>query len=376
MDLSLSEEQQMLKDSVARFVQDNYSVERRRALRDSEDGFDREFWQQFAELGWLALPFAEDDGGYGGSALDTMVLMEELGRGLVAEPYLVNIVLCGGLLAAASASQRTELLPGLINGESQWAFAFAEPNARYNLADISCSVQAEGDTLRLSGEKVAVLNGHCADYLLVSARSSGEQRDAEGISLFVVPADSAGISRKDYPLIDGSRGADISFDGVELSSANQIGEPGAALPLIEDVVAQTLVAMGAEALGAMDALLEQTVEYTRTREQFGQPIGKFQALQHRMADMYLHCQSLRSLLYYAAIVRVEQRADMLQAASALKVKLGEAGRFVSQQAVQLHGGIGMTDELGISHYFKRLLLLNSLFGDSEHHLRRYVDLAS
>jgi alkylation response protein AidB-like acyl-CoA dehydrogenase len=373
MDLSLSDEQQLLKDSVSRFVLEKCSVERRRALRNSEDGFDRATWAEFAELGWLALPFAEADDGYGGSALDVAVMMEEFGRGLVAEPYLVNVVLCGGLLKAGNQAQRAAYLPPLMGGENQWAFAFAEPQGRYNLADICLQADAEGDGFRLSGQKTAVLNGHCAEHFLVTARTSGETRDKAGISLFIVAADATGISRKSYPLVDGSRGADLVFDQVEVQAAAMVGESGQALALVEDVIAQAIVALGAEAVGAMDALLEQTVTYTKTREQFGQPIGKFQALQHRMADMYLQCQSLRSLLYYAAIARDEKRDDMLQAASGLKVKLEEAGRFVSQQAVQLHGGIGMTDELGISHYFKRLQLLNSLFGDGEHHLRRYLE---
>jgi len=372
MDLSLSEEQQLLKDSVARFVSDNYSVDKRRHLRDTDDGFDREFWQQYADLGWLALPFAEEDGGYGGSAVDSMVMLEELGRGLVAEPFLINVLLCGGFLRVAEQSQRTNFLPALIAGESQWAFAFAEPDGRFNLADISCTAAAQDGGFVLNGSKVAVLNGHCADYLLVSARSSGAQRDSDGISLFIVAADAPGLSRQSYPLVDGTRGADIRFDNVSVAADALLGEAGSALPVIEDVVAQALVGLGAEALGAMDALLEATVEYTKTREQFGQPIGKFQALQHRMADMYLHCQSLRSLLYYAAITRDGQGEEAIAAASAVKVKLDEASRFVSQQAVQLHGGIGMTDELGVSHYFKRLLLLNTLFGDGEHHLRRYL----
>jgi alkylation response protein AidB-like acyl-CoA dehydrogenase len=374
MDLSLSEEQQLLKDSAARFVQDKYSVELKRKLRDTEPGFDAAIWQEFAELGWLALPFAEEDGGFGGSALDVAVLMEEFGRGLVAEPYLVNIALCGGFLSAADPVQREAHLPGLIAGETQWACAFAEPDGRYNLADISLEATAEGDGWRLNGEKCAVLNGGAATNLVVSGRTAGERSDGEGISLFLVAADAAGISRSSYPLVDGSYGADISFRDVEVSQGALLGSPGAGLPLLEDVIAQAIIAVGAEAVGAMDALLEQTVEYTKTREQFGQPIGSFQALQHRMADMYLQCQATRSLLYYAAITRGEDRPDKLRAASALKVKLGEAGRYVSQQAVQLHGGIGMTDELGIGHYLKRLLLLNTLFGDSEHHLEKYAGL--
>lgn len=373
MDLSLSDEQQLLKDSAARFVRDRYSIELKRQLRDTDLGFDPDNWQQFAELGWLALPFAEADGGLGGSAMDVAVLMEEFGRGLVVEPYLVNIAVCGAFLDAAQAAQREACIPPLIAGESQWAFAFAEPEGRYNLANIGVTAESDGDGWELNGEKIAVLNGGAADWLIVSARTAGERCDQEGVSLFLVAADAQGVVRTSYPLVDGSVGADVEFRKVQLAGDALLGELHRALPLIEDVVARAIIAMGAEAVGAMDALLEQTVEYTKTREQFGQPIGNFQALQHRMADMYLHCQAARSLLYYAAIARDENRPDRLQAASALKVKLGEAGRYVSQQAVQLHGGIGMTDELGIGHYLKRLLLLNTLFGDSEHHLDKYTD---
>ncbi len=374
MDLSLSDEQQMLKDSVARLVLEQCSIEKRRECRDSQDGFDRALWSQLAELGILALPFAEEDGGFGGSALDVMVVMEELGRGLALEPYLINVVICGGLLQCASADARATHLPTLIAGDSQWAFAFAEAHSRFNLCHVELAATASADGFLLNGEKTSVLNGHCADQLIVSVRTAGATRDSEGVSLLVVDASAPGVERTSYPLVDGTRGADIRFTDVAVPAQALIGDAGGAAVLIEDVVAQALVAMGAEAVGAMDALLDQTTEYTRTREQFGQPIGKFQALQHRMADMYLHCQSLRSLLLYAAIARDEQRPDMLQAASGLKVKLGEAGRFVSQQAVQLHGGIGTTDELGVGHYFKRLLLLNTLFGDEKHHLERYVQL--
>ena len=372
MHLSLNEDQQLLKDSVARFVEDNYSIERLRKLRDSGAAVDRERWQELAELGWLSLPFAEEDGGFGGDAIDLMVVMEQFGRGLVTEPFLTNIVICGGLLQGGSAEQRAGYLGPLMAGDTQWAFAFAEATSRYHLHDVSASAESDGSGYRLSGRKISVLNGPAADWLLVTARTAGERRDSDGISLFAVAADSPGIQRKGYPLVDGSQGADIELDNVHVSADQVIGEVGAALPLVEDVVSLAIVAIGAESLGAMDALLEQTVAYTQTREQFGQPISRFQALQHRMADMYLQCQSLRSLLYYAAILRKEGREDAAQAASALKVKAGDAGRFVSQQAVQLHGGIGMTDELGISHYFKRLLLLNALFGDSEHHLKRYL----
>jgi alkylation response protein AidB-like acyl-CoA dehydrogenase len=372
MDLSLSEDQQLLKDSVARFIEENYSIERRRALRDSDAAFDEAHWLQLAELGWLALPFDEADGGFGGSILDIMVLMEEFGRGLVTEPYLVNIVICGAFLTRASTAQRNEHLPGLIGGSSQWAFAFAEPQGRYNLADIALTARTAGEGYQLNGSKISVLNGDGANKLLVTVRTRGDRRDREGISLLILDAGMEGVERNSYVLVDGSRGADFTFTDVSVPAEALLGGEGDALPMVADVVDQAIVAIGAECLGAVDSLLEQTVEYTQTREQFGQPIGRFQALQHRMADMYLQSQSLRSLLYYAAIARHEGRPDASKAASALKVKAEEVGRFVSQQAVQLHGGIGMTDELGISHYFKRLLLLNTLFGDGEHHLLQYL----
>jgi len=375
VDLSFSEEQQLLKESVARFVQDHCGMEQRRRLRASPEGFDRETWRAFAELGWLALPFSSNYGGLDGSPIDVMVLMEQFGRGLVAEPYLVNVVICGGLLAAGSPAQAERHVPPLLGGETQWALGFAETGSRYDLAAIATTARPEGDGFVLQGHKLAVLNAHIADTLIVTARTTEDASQGQGPSLFIVDAAADGVAREPLALVDGTRGAHLRLDQVRVGPDALLGQPGAALEPLETVVAHASVAMGAEALGAMEALLEQTVSYAKTRVQFGQPIGSFQALQHRMADMYLHCQNLRSLLYYAAIALAEGREDARRAASALKVKLGESGRFVAQQAVQLHGGIGMTDELAISHYFKRLLLLNTLFGDAEHHLDRYMDVA-
>jgi hypothetical protein len=375
VDLSLSEEQQLLQSAVARVVQARGGVEQRRRLRSTPLGFDPAVWREFAALGWLALPFAETDGGLGGSAIDLMVLMEQLGRGLVAEPYLPTVVICGRLLAAGDATQRVRHITPLIAGEQQWAFAFAEPAGRYDLAEVRVTARASGAGFVLDGGKIAVLNAQAADWLIVSARTADPLRQRRGVSLFIVHAQQAGVARESLALVDGSRGAHLDFSGVTVGADALLGPLHDALPLIEDTAAHAIVAMGAEALGAMEALLEQTVAYSRNRVQFGQPIGSFQALQHRMADMYLQCQAMRSLVYHAAIARAEDRADAPRAASALKVKLGEAGRFVAQQAVQLHGGIGMTDELAVGHYFKRLMLLNTLFGDAEHHLQRYIELA-
>jgi alkylation response protein AidB-like acyl-CoA dehydrogenase len=371
MDLSLSEQQRLLQESVARFARENGGVDERRRQRDRDPGFDRDHWAQFAELGWLALPFAEEEGGLGGSAIDTMVVMEQFGRGLCFEPYLITVCVCGGFLAAAAAPIRATHLPPLIAGESQWAFAFVEENGRHDPMDVACVATASGDGFVLRGAKVAVLNGHCADFFVVTARTAGARRDRDGVTLFIVPAAAPGLSRHSFAIVDGTRAAHISLNDVRVERSAIIGGVHAALELVDRVMVDALIAIGAETLGAMDALLEQTVAYAKTRVQFGQPIGRFQALQHRMADMYLAAQSTRSLLYYAAIARAEGRSDAARAAAALKVKAGEAGRYVSQQAVQLHGGIGMTDELAIGHYFKRLLVLNTLFGDPDYHLDRY-----
>ena len=370
MDFSLSEEQVLLRDSVARLVGDTSDVERHRQLSRSELGFDAAVWQQYAELGWLCVPFSEAQGGIDGTAVDVMVICEALGRGLMREPYLATVITAGGFLrSGGSAEQQQRFIPGIIDGSSQWAFAFAE-KASYNLAAVATTAESSGGGYRLSGDKVAVLNGHCADYLVVSACTTSDE-----VSLFLVDANAAGVNRQPVHLVDGSRGANITFTNVQLDSESLLGAAGDGIRMMEAVIDESIVAMGAEALGAMQVLLDDTVEYTRTREQFGQPIGKFQALQHRMAEMYLKIEELRSLLYNAAIKLAEGSAESALACAAVKVKLAEAGRLVSQQAVQLHGGIGMTDELAVSHYFKRVHLLARLYGDESYYLNRYMTLS-
>ncbi len=364
MKLSLDSEQKLLQDSVARFVAVHGTVEERRRLRDKGLLIEPDTWRQMAELGWLGLPFIEAHGGYGGSPVDLMVLMQELGRGLVVQPYVSTVLVCGGLLARAPEAEREKYLPAIIAGESQWAFAFAEHSGRYRLDRVETRAEPDGDGVRLSGTKIAVLNGKHAEHLLVTARSA-----QGGLGLFLV-ADGDSAVRRPVTLVDGTPGAEIHFDATPATLLQ-----ADALATVEEVVDQVIPALGAQALGSMEALLEMTVEYTRTREQFGQPIGKFQVLQHRMADMYLHCQALRSLLYRAVLAHQEQAPDRAACSSALKVKLGESGRFVAQQAVQLHGGIGMSDELAVGHHFKSLLALNILFGDADYHLDRYIALA-
>jgi alkylation response protein AidB-like acyl-CoA dehydrogenase len=370
VDFSLSEEQVLLRDSVARLVGDTSEVERHRQLSRSELGFDAAVWQQYAELGWLCVPFTEAQGGIDGTAVDVMVICEALGRGLMREPYLATVITAGGFLRrGGTAEQQQRFIPGIVEGSNQWGFAFAE-NASYNLAAVTTSAESNGSGYRLSGSKVAVLNGHCADYLVVSA-STGNN----AVSVFIVDANASGVDRQPVHLVDGSRGANITFTDVELEPDSLLGLAGDGVSLMEAVIDESIIAMGAEALGAMQVLLDDTVEYTRTRQQFGQPIGKFQALQHRMAEMYLKIEELRSLLYNAAIKMAEGSAETALACAAVKVKLAESGRLVSQQAVQLHGGIGMTDELGVSHYFKRVHLLARLYGDESYYLSRYMTLS-
>lgn len=375
MNFTLSEEQALLRDSVGRFVTEVCSVERHRRLANTEAGYDPSVWQQFADLGWLGIPFAEALGGIGGSAADVMVFCEALGRGLVREPFLPTVITCGALLRlGGSEQQQASLIPAIIDGSSQWAFAFAESTSGYDLAMVGCEASLTPQGYSLTGSKVAVLNGHRADYLVLCARTAGEMRDETGLTLFVVDTTLPGVTLEPFTALDGSRAANIRLDNVSVGADCVLGTAGDAYSLMAAAIDNAIIAMGAEALGAMQVLLDATVEYTRTREQFGQPIGKFQALQHRMADMYLKVEETRSLLYNAVIRMDEGSAETPLACAALKVKLAEAGRYVSQQAVQLHGGIGMTDELVVGHHFKRLLLLSKLYGDEDHHLQRYLSL--
>ena len=374
MDFSLTQEQVLLQDSIARLVAEQCEVERHRKLAKTELGFDPALWRQFAELGWLAVPFSEEQGGIGGGAVDVMVTCEALGRCVLREPFLTTVITCGGFLRrAGTARQQAHYLPGIMNGGSQWAFAFAEQASGYDLAAIETRARKTEQGYVLNGHKIAVLNGHCADFIVLSARLEDA---AAAPTLFIVDGKSAGLERESFSAVDGSRGAHLALKDVSVADDCLLGAAGEGLGIMEAVIDDSILAMGAEALGAMQALLDATVEYTRTREQFGQPISKFQALQHRMADMYLKVEELRSLLYNAAIALDENDGGAAAACAALKVKLAEAGRHLSYEAVQLHGGIGMTDELIVGHHFKRLLLLAKLYGDEPYYLRRYMALAA
>ena len=373
MDFSFTDEQALLQDSVQRFIQNSYAFDSRQKLIKTEDGFSRENWASFAELGWLALPFSEESGGFGGTAVETMILMEEFGKGLVVEPYLTTVLMSGSIIeAGGSSAQKEGVLAEIMAGTKLAALAYVEPQARFNLADVTTTATAEGDGYVINGFKGVVMGGPSADVLIVPARTAGEQRDEAGITLFQVDANSNGISKRDYPTIDGGRASEITLENVTVDASAVIGEVGGGFALLEIGINNGILGVGAEAVGAMEVLYKTTVEYCKTREQFGQPIGKFQVLQHRMVDMFMEHEQAKSLLYMAAIRMSENDADEARKAiSALKVQIGKGGRFVGQQAIQLHGGMGMTDELNVGHYFKRLTAIETLFGNVDYHLKKY-----
>ncbi len=377
MDFSLSDEQKLLQDSLERFIQNDYQFETRQAIVASAEGMRLENWRTFAELGWLGMMFDESDGGYGGTAVDAMVIMEQVGKGLIVEPFLSSLVLAGGLVrGAGNDSQKQQWLSAMIEGEKLGAFAFVEPESRFDLNHVSTSAEAANGGFRLNGRKAVVLNAQNSDFLVVSARTGGEKRDAEGISLFVVQTDSTGVTRQDYLTVDGGRASEVTFEHVELGSEALLGELGEASTVIEQIIDEAILAVGAEAVGAMEVLYKATVEYSKQREQFGVPIGSFQVLQHRMVDMFIAHEQAKSLMYMAAIrLDEDDPIEAKKAASAFKVQVGRSGRVVGQGAVQIHGGMGMTDELNIGHYFKRLTVIDTLFGNVDHHLKRFAALS-
>jgi alkylation response protein AidB-like acyl-CoA dehydrogenase len=375
MDFSLSEEQGMLQDSVSRFVAQDYSFDQRERIVDSAAGYSAEYWRRFADLGWLMIPFSEADGGLGGSAVDLMVIMQEFGRGIVVEPFLATAVLGGGLIAeAGSAEQKESMLGALMAGELQLAFAFAEPQSRYNLADVATEATREGDDYVVIGRKSVVLNAPIANQLIVAVRTAGGQRERDGISLLLVAADSPGIRLQSYATVDGQRAADVYFDDVRVPASQLLGQEGAALPVIEKVIDRATLAICAEALGAMETALWKTVDYTKTRKQFGVSISSFQALQHRMADMFIELEQARSIVQMAVMQCDANEGVAPRAISAAKSRVGKAARLVGQESVQLHGGIGVMEELDLGHFFKRLTTIQFLFGSTDYHTRRFSQL--
>jgi pimeloyl-CoA dehydrogenase small subunit len=375
MDFDLSEEQRLLKDSVDGLLGSSYDFEQRKKYMAEKGGWSKGVWSKLAEQGLLGLPFSEDDGGFGAGGVETMIVMEALGKALVLEPYLATVVLAGGFLRrGGSAEQKAAYIPGIIDGSKTFAFAQLEKNSRYDLSDVSTSAKKKGAGWVIDGEKFVVLNGESADMLVVTARTKGGQRDKTGIGVFLVPGNAKGVVRKGYPTQDGLHAADITLTGVEVGADAAIGDPENALPLIERVVDDARIALCAEAVGLMDESLKTTVEYLKTRTQFGVPIGSFQTLQHRAADMFVAVEQARSMSMFATMAAdIDDAKERATAVAAAKVQIGKSAKFVGQQSIQLHGGIGMTMEAKIGHYFKRLTMIENTFGDTDFHLRRVTD---
>ena len=367
MDFDLNDDQRMLKDSVDRLIADRYGFEQRRGYMATPEGWSRPMWTQVAELGLLGLPFAEEHGGFGGGPVETMIVAEAFGRGLVLEPYLATVVLGGGLIQrVGDRALQAELLPQIAAGDLLLAFAHLERQSRYDLANVTTIARPEGGRFRLEGEKGVVLHGDVADKLLVTARVSGGTRDRQGIGLFLVDARSGGVSVRGYPTQDGLRAAEISLAGAY---GVALGDPAEALPGIEHVIDGALAYVAAEAVGVMAAMHAATVDYMKQRKQFGRAIGEFQALQHRAVDMYVLLEQARSMAMFATVMADERDAgERHKAVAAAKVQIGRSGRKIGQEAVQLHGGIGMTMEYSVGHYFKRMSMIEILFGDADTHL--------
>ncbi len=376
MDFNFTEEQTMIRDSLARLIKDQYDFDTRRKVVASKEGWRPKMWAQFAELGLLAAPFSEEDGGLGGGPIDAMVVMEEFGKGLVVEPFLQSVVVGGGFLKRGTEGQKAEHLAPMIAGERVFAFAYAEPKGRYNLADLETTAKKDGAGWKISGHKAVVVGAPWASHLIVTARTAGGRRETKGIGVFIVAKDAKGVTTRDYPTVDGRRASEVHFDNVSVGADAAIGDAANGLPLIERVTDEAIAALCAEACGAMKVAQTMTVEYSRQRKQFGTPIGKFQVLQHKMVDMFMEAEQSVSMTYMATLKLDEDDVTRKKAASAAKVRIGQAGRFVGQNAIQIHGGMGMTDELAIGHYFKRLTIIDSEFGNVDHHLKRYTDLSA
>jgi pimeloyl-CoA dehydrogenase small subunit len=376
MDFDFTDEQRLLDETVRRLIKDEYDIPKRKRYIAMPEGFSRKLWERFAELGLLGLPIAESEGGFGGTAVETMIVMESFGRGLVVEPFLASVVLGGGLVAlAGSAAQKKTVLPQVSAGKLLLAFAHGERQSRYTLSDVETTATKDGGGYVLRGQKGVVLQGDSAGTLIVSARTSGSSRERNGITLFLVDAKAKGVAVRGYPTVDGLRAAEITLDAVRVDGDAVLGAPGGAYPAIEHAVDRAIAALCAEAVGIMETLNAATLDYLKTRKQFGVPIGSFQALQHRMADMVLEHEQSKSMAVLAALSAdlVDPR-ERRRVISAAKVQIGKSGRFVGQQSIQLHGGIGMTDEYVAGHYFKRLTMIDQCFGDVDHHLDRFAEV--
>jgi pimeloyl-CoA dehydrogenase small subunit len=375
MDFDLTEEQRLLRDSVERLLADHYGFDKRRSYLAEPEGWSRGLWGQYAELGLLGLPFAEDYGGFGGGPIEVMLVMQAFGRVLALEPYLATAVLGGtALRLAGNEEQKSAILPQIAKGNMLLAFAHGERQARYDLSDVLTMAKPKGGGWVLDGAKSVVLHGDSAQRLIVSGRTAGERDDPDGITLFIVDAAANGVARRGYPMRDGTRAAEISLSSVEVGEENVLGEVGAAFPVVERVVEAGIAATAAEAVGAMETMQAMTLEYLKTRTQFGRPIGQNQALQHRATEMLMELERGRSMAMLAAMMVEEpDAAERAHNIAMAKVGVGQASKFVSQNAIQLHGGIGMTEEYAVGHYFRRCMVIEHTFGDTAHHLSRLAE---
>ncbi len=373
MDLSLTQEQRLLQDSIQKFISTQYSISERNKFITNDQGYDNSNWQQFADLGWLAMTFSEEFGGLGGSLVDSMIMLEEFGKGLVVEPFMSTVILFGAAVElAGSQEQKQAIIPAIIEGNLIGTFAYAEPVEPTNLSAVQTKATAEDSGFRLSGTKSLVFNAVSADKILLSARTSGGDFDTNGISLFIVDPSANGLTRTDYTTVDGLRASEIYLEQVRVERDCLLGTTDTASKLIQGLANRGILGLAAEAIGAMEALYKSTIEYTKQRQQFDHPLADFQVLKHRMTEMFVEYNLVKSLCMKATMLETQGTADAQRNIHALKYLVGKTGRFISQNAVQLHGGMGMTEDLPIAHYFKRLLVIDAQFGNTDHHLNKFV----
>jgi alkylation response protein AidB-like acyl-CoA dehydrogenase len=376
MNFDLTEERQMLQDTLRRFLRDRYDTETRNKIIDSDEGLSADIWGQLAELGVLAALFTEDQGGFGGAGFDISVVFEELGRAGVVEPVLDTAILGGRLIAAVGSDEQKELIEDVIGGGAHLGLAHGEPVSRYDLSHVETTLRTEGDEIVLDGRKSVVVNAEAAGHLIVSARESGNAADEQGISLVLVPAGTAGVTMNGYPMLAGGRAAEVTLDNVRLPATARLGAAGEGFAALCDVLALAHVALAAEALGAMETASALTREYLVTRKQFGRPIGTFQALQHRMADMLIELEQARSAVIRAAgYLHDDARIRDLNIAAARNL-IGRVGRLVAEEAIQMHGGIAMTQEYELAHIAKRIVMSDHRFGDADYHMERFIALSA
>jgi alkylation response protein AidB-like acyl-CoA dehydrogenase len=375
MDFNFTEEQTLLENMVTSFVRDNYTWEAREAIVKTEEGWKPENWNQFAELGLLGVPFAEEFGGLGGSVVDTMIVMEQFGKGLVVEPYMPSVVLAGGLISSLGSKEQVEsIIPTIISGEARYAFAHSEPQSRFDLYDVKTSAVTNDGDFVLNGFKSVVFGGPIATHLIISARTSGEQRDTNGITLFLVDKTAAGLTLQNYPTIDEYRASEVVIENLKISKDMILGKLDNAYAAIDENIDRSTIAVCAEAVGILEVLKDTTIDYCKNRKQFGQAIGKNQSIQHRLVDMMIEYEQSKSILYMACTADLSNPSDRKKAVSGAKARIGKAIKYVGENAIQLHGGMGMVDEYMVSHYFKRATMLGILFGNEDYHMKRFSDI--